>query len=112
MTAIIEVERLSKQYRLGAANPPFDSLREALLRGLRAPRDVWNGLRRRGALAEGQDSLWALRDVSFSVDEGEVIGIIGANGAGKSSRTPRPARSESAAASLACSKSERAFIPS
>jgi lipopolysaccharide transport system ATP-binding protein len=84
MTAIIEIEQLSKQYRLGVANPPLDNLREALLRGLRAPRDVWNGLMRRGARAEGQDSLWALRDVSFSVDEGEVIGIIGANGAGKS----------------------------
>jgi ABC-2 type transport system ATP-binding protein/lipopolysaccharide transport system ATP-binding protein len=27
---------------------------------------------------------WALRDISFSVNRGEVIGIIGANGAGKS----------------------------
>ncbi|MBI3547479.1 MAG: DegT/DnrJ/EryC1/StrS family aminotransferase [Elusimicrobia bacterium] len=27
---------------------------------------------------------WALRDVSFTVDRGEVLGVIGANGAGKS----------------------------
>ena len=27
---------------------------------------------------------WALRDVSFSVAQGETLGIIGANGAGKS----------------------------
>ena len=28
--------------------------------------------------------IWSLRDVSFSVDEGQALGIIGSNGAGKS----------------------------
>ena len=30
------------------------------------------------------DYVWALKDISFSVDEGDVVGIIGKNGAGKS----------------------------
>jgi lipopolysaccharide transport system ATP-binding protein len=30
------------------------------------------------------ETLWALRDVSFQVEQGEVLGIIGRNGAGKS----------------------------
>ena len=30
------------------------------------------------------DIVWALRNINFSVDEGDVIGIIGKNGAGKS----------------------------
>jgi ABC-type polysaccharide/polyol phosphate transport system ATPase subunit len=33
---------------------------------------------------KGRDEFWPLREVSFSVDPGEIFGIIGANGAGKS----------------------------
>ncbi len=30
------------------------------------------------------ETIWALKDVSFSVEQGEILGIIGRNGAGKS----------------------------
>ena len=32
----------------------------------------------------GRDNHWALKDLSFKINEGEVVGIIGRNGAGKS----------------------------
>jgi ABC-type polysaccharide/polyol phosphate transport system ATPase subunit len=42
---------------------------------------IANRMRGRGA-AKGAD-FWALQDVSFSVGDGELVGIIGRNGAGK-----------------------------
>ena len=77
MKAIIEVENLSKQYRIGAREAPYDTLREALMRAIRTTFQ-------RGQNNSGRDTIWALRSIAFQVMPGDVIGIIGHNGAGKS----------------------------
>jgi ABC-type polysaccharide/polyol phosphate transport system ATPase subunit len=72
--AVIEFEHVSKAYRLGASRT---SLREAI------PQMTRKLFSRNGSRPDDQ-LFWALNDVSFQVEEGEVLGIIGHNGAGKS----------------------------
>ncbi|MBN1146706.1 MAG: ABC transporter ATP-binding protein [Anaerolineales bacterium] len=83
---IIRVENLSKRYRIGGKQESYGSLRESLLEATRAPfRRLASWVRRDSQQARNEDSwIWALKDVSFEVEQGEVLGVIGRNGAGKS----------------------------
>ncbi len=82
---IIEVHGLSKAYRIGQQHVRHASFRENVMGVLRSP------LKQLRRLAEdfddnpdSTDTYWALKDVSFEIEQGDVIGLIGRNGAGKS----------------------------
>lgn len=78
---VIQVEGLGKQYALGGRRKPYKTLRESLVETITAPFRRPPSTNGDTALAE---SFWALKDVNFTVNKGEVVGIIGRNGAGKS----------------------------
>jgi lipopolysaccharide transport system ATP-binding protein len=67
----IEVDNLGKRFLLGE-----DLSRRRVQQALQALVPRWR--------SRELHDLWALRDVSFKVEQGEAIGIIGRNGAGKS----------------------------
>ncbi len=75
---IIEVDNLSKAYLIGQQKAAYLTLRDTLARLIRKPVRLATGERRE------REEIWALNEVSFEVNQGEVVGIIGRNGSGKS----------------------------
>ena len=73
MTSALVAEGLGKRYTITrSGREGYSTLRDAIA----------NGMKRREK-SESVD-FWALREVSFALQQGDVLGIIGRNGAGKS----------------------------
>jgi len=76
---VIRFDKVSKRFSLHQERPR--SFKELLLSRFRPPESV-----------DETADFWALKEVSFDVMAGEVVGLIGSNGAGKSTALKLMAR--------------------
>jgi len=73
----VRVEDIGKQYNIFRESSRYTTLREKIVETIKSPvKTLLN--------PTGSEKFWALRHVDFSLEHGQVLGVIGKNGAGKS----------------------------
>ncbi len=70
MKPILEIQNISKKFKISHEQQPYLSLRDSMANIFKSKKST--------------EDFWALKDVSFNVEQGDTVGIIGKNGAGKS----------------------------
>lgn len=76
MKNVIEVKNISKKYEIHPEGRSYKILQRDILQKLKNPLSFFRNDKRQ--------EFWALKNISFSVKKGEIVGIIGRNGSGKS----------------------------
>ena len=76
---IVKIENISKSYTISHRDS-YDTIRDKVTELVKKP--LQKITRKQNQIVK--EKFWALRDINFTIQEGERIGIIGKNGSGKS----------------------------
>jgi lipopolysaccharide transport system ATP-binding protein len=72
----ITVQHISKKFKLSETSNGGSTLRDKIVQTLKSPLDKLG--------KSNEKDFWALRDINFEVNKGDVVALIGKNGSGKS----------------------------
>jgi lipopolysaccharide transport system ATP-binding protein len=71
----VRVEDIGKQYNIFTQSIKYQTLRDKIMETVKSPLKMLLN-------PTGSEKFWALRHVSFELEHGQVLGVIGKNGAG------------------------------
>lgn len=86
MSVVIKIENLAKKYRLGVISRQMlvDQIESWLARKLGRPDPHASVFEEKTDRLPTPYDFWALQDINFEINKGDVVGIMGRNGSGKS----------------------------